>query len=103
MTLGKGHLSAVCQHFQRTEPLKLLDRFQIFFIYTVQDKGEQKSLYTWSRSHDSDGRKPTIAEFYEHYKNINDNKYDNDMDINMHLNDTDEILNSYITSDEENV
>ena len=43
---------------------------------------------------------PTIAEFYEHYKNINDNKYDNDMDINMHLNDSDEILNSYITSDE---
>ena len=43
---------------------------------------------------------PTIAEFYEHYENINDNKYDNDMDINMHLNDTGEILNSYITSDE---
>ncbi|MEW8547774.1 MAG: reverse transcriptase family protein, partial [Candidatus Thiodiazotropha sp.] len=43
---------------------------------------------------------PTIGEFYEHYKNLNENKYDSDNDINMHLNDTDEILNSYITSDE---
>ena len=46
-------------------------------------------------------KKPTIEQFYEHYKNINEVENDHDdLSINMHLNDTNEILNNYITSDE---
>ena len=33
------------QHFQRTSPLKLLDRFQLNFICSFQAKGKEKFIY----------------------------------------------------------
>ena len=41
--LGQNHLSVVCQHFQTTS-LKLLNQFQLNFIYSLRAKGE-KSLF----------------------------------------------------------
>ena len=38
------------QHFQRTSSLKLLGKFHLDLICSLQAKGG-KSLYIWSRSH----------------------------------------------------
>ena len=42
MTLAKGHLSVVCQHFQRTFPLKLLGQFHLNFIPSLQGEAGKK-------------------------------------------------------------
>ena len=39
MTLAKGHMSVVCQHFQRRSSLKLTGQFQLNFIYSLLANG----------------------------------------------------------------
>ena len=41
VTLSKGHLSVVCQHFQRASPLTLLVQFQLNFMCSFQVKRER--------------------------------------------------------------
>ena len=46
-------------------------------------------------------KQPTIGQFYEHFKNINETEHEqDDIPLNMHLDDSNEILNSSITCDE---
>ena len=51
----------------------------------------------------SQTQEPTLDQFYEHFKNINESTNDENADkiiFNMQLNDTNEILNSHITCQE---
>ena len=45
MTLPKGHLFIICQHFQRTSPVKLLGQVQLNLICSLQTKGERKFIF----------------------------------------------------------
>ena len=38
MILAKGHVSVLCQHFQRASPLKLLGQFHLNFICSLLGK-----------------------------------------------------------------
>ena len=40
-----GQRSVVCQHFQRSSPLKLLGQFHLIFICSLLAKGERKFIY----------------------------------------------------------
>ena len=39
MTLAKGHLSVVCQHFQKTFPLKYLGQFHLNLYAVSRQRG----------------------------------------------------------------
>ena len=39
MTLVKGHMSAVCQHFQRASAMQLLGQFHLNFMCSLLAKG----------------------------------------------------------------
>ena len=41
MTFAKGHMSDVCQHFQRASPLKVPDQFHLNFICSLLAKGKE--------------------------------------------------------------
>ena len=43
MTLASGHMSVVCQQFQRASPLKLLGQFHLKLICSLIAKGESVS------------------------------------------------------------
>ena len=45
-TLANGHLSVVCQHFQRASPLKPLGQVHFNFISNLLAKGERKFIYS---------------------------------------------------------
>ena len=45
VTLARGHMSVVCQHFQRASPLKLLGQFYLNFICSLVAKGERNYIY----------------------------------------------------------
>ena len=49
MTLAKDYLSVVCQHFQRTFPLKLLVQFHFNFIPAFRQGGGE--VYIFSAVH----------------------------------------------------
>ena len=46
MTLAKGHMSDVCQDFQKVSPLKLLCQFHLNFICSLLAKKETKLIYS---------------------------------------------------------
>ena len=59
-----------------------------------------KYLNSINKNKKSD-KQPTIAQFFEHYKSINENQTNHDdIAINMDLTDANELLNSHITIDE---
>ena len=45
VSLAKGLMSVVCQHFQRATPLKLLDKFEFNFICSLLANRESKFIY----------------------------------------------------------
>ena len=45
LILAKGHMSVVCQRFQRTASLKQQGQFHLNFICGLQAKGERKFVY----------------------------------------------------------
>ena len=55
VSLAKGHMSVVCQHFQRSSSLKLLGQFELNFTCSLLAKMERKIFFS-SRSHDQDGQ-----------------------------------------------
>ena len=50
MTLAKGHISVVCQHIQRTSPLKPLPQFLLNFILQAPGEGG-KIVYIFRLGH----------------------------------------------------
>ena len=47
--------------FQRSSPLKLLDRSKPNIMWSILRRGGNETLYKWSRSHDQDGRHAHIC------------------------------------------
>ena len=47
-TWPNGHMSIVCQHFQKAYPLKIPDKFH---FNSIGLWGGAENLYIWSRSH----------------------------------------------------
>ncbi|MEW8548382.1 MAG: reverse transcriptase family protein, partial [Candidatus Thiodiazotropha sp.] len=102
----KKNLLTQSKHFKKTMN-KYIKRHKIDKSVRLRNMQSKNPKEYWRYLNSinrkiSNTKQPTITEFYEYFKNVNENRFDTDDISNVDLTDANEILNGYITETEIN-